>query len=147
MWTLPQRQRPGPIDQAAREGVWALTEKYTKAHSAILEHGLSATEGRSTMAIYAKPGLPARPATAADPVVGNEIAHVHPQESSLHVWLSEADCAEVVRKGWGERFPLSCLGKVHPGFTFVYAPQAAEDVAVIERIVEAGIQYVTGESL
>lgn len=36
-----------------------------------------------------------------------EIAHLHGQDASLHVSLSPLDAAEVIEKGWGERFPLA----------------------------------------
>lgn len=142
--TMPQRQRPEPLDPKVRERVHGLPAKFCKEHPDVLILDLSKTEGRSTDAIYAKPDLPGRHPSAKDKILGNEIAHVHPAENSLHVWLSGPDAKEVVEKGWGERFPLSAMGMCHPSFIMVYAPRNMADVDVIEEIVSAGVQFLTG---
>lgn len=142
--TMPQRQVPQPIDEKVRERLHALPSKYCTEHADILKLDLSHTEGRSTDGIYALENLSGRYAGAKDQILKNEIAHAHPADNSLHVWLSEADAREVVRKGWGERFPLSF---VHPGWVFVYAPETTEDVDVIEEIIKAGIAHLTGKKI
>ena len=142
--TMPQRQKPEPLDSSIRERVHAIPSKYCKEHPDILILDLSKTEGRSTDAIYAKPDLPGRHPSAKDKILGNEIVHVHPAENSLHVWLSGPDAKEVIEKGWGERFPLSAMGMCHPSWIMVYAPRSMADVDVIEEIVAAGVQFLTG---
>ena len=142
--TMPQRQKPEPLDTSIRERVHAIPSKFCKEHPDILVLDLSKTEGRSTDAIYAKPDLPGRHPSAKDKILGNEITHVHPAENSLHVWLSGPDAKEVIEKGWGERFPLSAMGMCHPSFIMVYAPRSMADVDVIEEIVAAGVQFLTG---
>lgn len=142
--TMPQRQKPEPLDPKIRERVHAIPAKFCREHPDILVLDLSKTEGRSTDAIYAKPDLPGRHPSAKDKILGNEIAHVHPAENSLHVWLSGPDAKEVIEKGWGERFPLSAMGMCHPSWIMVYAPRSMEDVDVIEEIVSAAVQYVAG---
>ena len=145
--TMPQRQRPEPLDAAIRERLHDIPAKYCKEHSQVLTLDLSKTEGRSTDAIYARPDLPGRDSTAKDRMLGNELAHVHPADNSLHVWVSPADAKQIVEKGWGERFPLSSLGMLHPSWIMVYAPRSMEEVDTIEDIVKAAIGYLTGERL
>ncbi|KAI1323138.1 hypothetical protein F5Y16DRAFT_412814 [Xylariaceae sp. FL0255] len=143
--TLPQRQYPEPLDPIIYERLHALPEKYAKLYSAQLKLDKSITEGRSTDAIYAKTGpTDSSVKRAHDKILGDEIAHVHPAENSLHVWLTPTDTRKVVEAGWGERFPLASLGMVHDGWTFVYAPRSMEEVDVIEDIVKAGIGHLTG---
>lgn len=110
-----------------------------------MEHRLSRTEGFSAMAVYAKSGVATRNHEARDGLLGDEIFHSHPEDSSLHVWLSEADCKEVVSRGWGERFPMSAIGLIHQGFAFIYAPRTMEECDVVEEIIRAGIEHVTGQ--
>lgn len=146
--TLPQRQHPAPLDPAVSARLQALPKKYAERYPTLLILDKSVTEGRSTDAIYAKPELPGRKSSGAeDHILGHEIAHVHPAENSLHVWLTEADAKKVVATGWAERFPLSSLGMVHKGWTFLYAPRSMDDVDVIEGIFKAGIAHVTGEEV
>lgn len=144
--TLPQRQYPAkpPLDQAAYERLHALPKKYASQLGDLLRLDKSITEGHTTDAIYA---LPAHRQGAIDRVLGDEIAHVHPAENSLHVWLTEADTYKVVTAGWGERFPLASLGMVNAGWTFVYAPRTMQEVDVVEDIVKAGIGHLTGKRL
>ncbi|KAF2171551.1 hypothetical protein M409DRAFT_63775 [Zasmidium cellare ATCC 36951] len=128
----------------AYDRLHALPKKYADQLSDALKLDKSVTEGRTTDAIYA---LPAHRHGAHDKVLGDEIAHVHPAENSLHVWLTETDTYKVVSAGWGERFPLASLGMVNAGWTFLYAPRNMEEVAVIEDIFKAGIGHLTGKRL
>lgn len=145
--TMPQRQVPVKLDEAVKQRLHALPKKYCKENPTLLKLDLSNVEGRSSDAIYALPNLPNRHPSATDRILKDEIAHTHHAENSLHVWLSQADARKVVESGWGERFPLSAMGMLHPGLTFVYAPKSMEDVDVIEEIIKAGVAYVTGERL
>lgn len=136
--TLPQRQYPEPIAEDIRERLHSLPEKYVKAYPELLRMDKSATEGGSTDAIYLKETT-SNKTRPHDRVLGDEIAHVHPAENSLHVWLTPVDARKVVEAGWGERFPLSSLGMTDDGWTFIYAPQSMEDVNMIEVIIKAAI--------
>lgn len=145
--TMPQRQIPVKLDEAVKQRLHNLPKKFCKEHPTLLKLDLSNVEGRSSDAIYALPNLPNRHPTATDRMLKDEIAHAHHAENSLHVWLSQADARKVVESGWGERFPLSAMGMLHNGLTFVYAPRSMEDVDVIEEIIKAGVAYVTGERI
>jgi hypothetical protein len=67
-----------------------------------LRLSLSNAEGSTADAIYARPESPACNPEAQK--VGYEIAHVHPEDNSLHMLLSPADARAVVEAGWGRRF-------------------------------------------
>lgn len=142
--TMPQRQHPAHLDSHLQGRLHAIPSTFCAAHPDILHLALSKTEGYSADAIYAQPSLPGRHPTAKDKILGDEIAHVHPAENSLHVWLSGPDARLVVEKGWGERFPLSAMGMCHPSWVMVYAPRDAEEVKTVEEIVKAGVGYLTG---
>jgi hypothetical protein len=140
--TLPQRQYPAPLDKKASQRLHDIPKKYAESFGDIADFDKSITEGRTTDAIYGKPD---RTCGAHDGVLGNEIAHVHPQDNSLHVWLTQADGKKVVSAGWGERFPLSSLGMCDAGWTFVYAPRNMDEVSIVEEIVKAGIGHLSGK--
>lgn len=145
--TLPQRQVSEPLAVAISARLHDIPRTYAAKYPGLLTLDSSITEGHTTDAIYARANLASRKDGAQDRILGDEIAHVHPSENSLHVWLTEADCKTVVAAGWGERFPLASLGMVDQGWTFIYAPRTMQHVDVIEDIVKAGIQNVTGTAL
>ena len=145
--TLPQRQSPAPLDDAVSDRLHALPSVYAQKYPNLLILDKSITEGRSTDAIYARSELPGRKNATQDPTLGDEIAHVHPAENSLHVWLTTTDTRKVVEAGWGQRFPLASLGICDEGWTFVYAPRSMEELEVVEQIVRAGIGHLTGERI
>ncbi|KAF2766057.1 hypothetical protein EJ03DRAFT_377294 [Teratosphaeria nubilosa] len=71
-----------------------------------------------------------------------EIAHIHHTDLSGHVVLSLADAKDAVAKGWGERHRLS--GVVLPlGYTMLYSPRTVDEVEMYERIIQAGVDYMT----
>ena len=145
--TLPQRQYPAPLANDIYNGLHSLPSKNAKKYPELLTLDKSVTEGSSTDAIYARPELPGRKKATQDKVLGNEIAHVHPAENSVHVWLTQTDARKVVEAGWGLRFPLASLGICDEGWTFVYAPRTMEEVDVAEEIVRACIGHLTGEKV
>ncbi len=145
--TLPQRQDPAPLADNIYKRLHELPRMYAQKYPDLLHLDKSVTEGRSTDAIYAKADLPGRKKAERDPVLGDEIAHVHPAENSLHVWLTQVDTRKVVEAGWGLRFPLASLGLCSEGWTFVYAPRSMEEVDVVSDIIRAGIGHLTGEQV
>ena len=141
--TLPQRQVPSPLDQKLYDRLHALPHNYYEKYPSMLRLDRSIT-GLTTDAIYAHHELHT---VDIDPVLGDEIAHVHPQDNSLHVWLSLADTRKVVDAGWGLRFPLASLKMCHGGWTFLYAPRSDEEIDVVEEVVKARIRHLTGEEI
>jgi Family of unknown function (DUF5519) len=139
--TMPQRQRPETIDDQARQRLQSMMRTLAAKHPELLEVKLSKTEGRTTDAIYARPDLATINPQAKSPILDHEIAHAHPSENSLHVWLSDPDARTVIEAGWGRRFPLPF---VNSGWIMVYAPRTVEEVELVEGIVRAGIAWITG---
>ncbi len=140
--TMPHRQKPEPIEPEAKERVQSLMRTLASQHPALVDAALSKTEGFAADAIYAKPDLPTlNPITNQYKVLDGEIAHAHPAENSLHVWLSEPDAKAVIEAGWGQRFPLKFVPR---GWVMVYAPRTNAEVDIITEIVRAGIGWVTG---
>ena len=106
---------------------------------------------------------PPTPHKTAEDVM-NEIAHVHAvKDHALHVILSPLDCGTcesayivtqlpqthghptVVKRGWGERQPLSGKIRALPkGNLIVYVPRTPDEVLVAANIVRAAIGVLTG---
>lgn len=145
--TMPQRQHPFPASAFApgvQEKLSNMMSDLAAQYPEILILAPSKTEGGSTSAIYANKAVSTLNPIVKDPrnkLLDGEIAHAHPAESSLHVWLSEADTKAVVDSGWGLRFPLTFVDK---GWTMVYAPRTMEELAIVEEIVKAAIGFLTG---
>jgi len=138
---MPQRQHPEPIDDATQARLQSLAKELGSSHPDLLEVRPSHTEGKSTDGLYARKDLATLNPAARDPVLNHEIAHAHPADNSLHVWLSDRDARAVIEANWGQRFPLA---QVKSGWTMVYAPRNAAELATVEAIVKAGIGWVTG---
>jgi len=141
---MPQRQRPEHIEPATRIRLQSLMQKLAMSHPELVEVKLSHTEGKSTDGLYAREDLPTLNPIAKDRILNHEIAHAHPAENSLHVWLSDQDARKVIEAGWGQRFPLTF---VKSGWTMVYAPHNDAELAVVESIVKAGVAFITGVSI
>ncbi|KAK4452229.1 hypothetical protein QBC34DRAFT_447247 [Podospora aff. communis PSN243] len=139
---MPQRQVPEPIDAATRDKLQTLVHRLAAEHPNLLETKPSHTEGKSTDGLYALETVPTLNRLAReDQMLKREIAHAHPADNSLHVWLSGPDARKVMEAGWGQRFPLQF---VRSGWTMVYAPRNEEELEVVEEIVRAGVAWVTG---
>ena len=106
----------------------------------------SDAEGGSTDALHARPNNPKLNPVAHKPfyTIDKEIAHVHTQDRSLHVWLSDADAKVVIEKGWGERFVVKFAPS---GYVMVYAPRNEDELNVVRNIVKAGDIWFAGSEL
>ncbi|KAI4606446.1 hypothetical protein J4E80_010198 [Alternaria sp. BMP 0032] len=134
-WTLPQRQFPEKITPGASTTLHDLMREFadTKAYSEYIETRPSKTEGGTGPAIYVKPDV-----KNINPVAHKifyEVAHVHPAENSLHVYVSPQDARLVMKRGWGQRFPVTWLAP--PSWIMVYAPRNEEEVETVREIVRA----------
>jgi hypothetical protein len=144
-WFLPQRQAPHEAPPSMHERTQSLCRRYADAYPDLLRVDPSETEGRSTDAIYAKRAdMPGRNPAARHWALGDEIAHGHTAEGSLHVWCSDADAKQIVEKGWGLLFPLAPMRLVPAGWVFVYAPRNDEELEIVDQIFRAGIANLTG---
>jgi Family of unknown function (DUF5519) len=138
--TMPQRQVPESIDAAVRTKLNEIITTIAAESPERLEIKPSHTEGGSTDGLYARTST--NELVKGDKILKSEIAHVHPSDDSLHVWLSEADARRVVESGWGLRFPLKFVNK---GWVMVYAPRTMKEVKVCEEVVRAGVRWVCGD--
>ena len=138
---IPQRQVPGSIDPETKARLQTLVRDIASAHPDILEAKPSHSESKSADGLYAKKDISTLNPVARDWLLDHEIAHVHPVDNSLHVWLSEPDARAVIEAGWGQRFPLNFVNK---GWIMVYAPRSMDELEVVERVVKAGVEWITG---
>lgn len=140
--TLPQRQLHfPPLSQDLKRVLLSIPETLASspAETPLVYSAPSITEGRQGPAIFVYNEI------RADANVKNihrEVAHVHPSDLSLHVYLSGKDARLVVQRGWGMRFPVSWLAPM--GWVMVFAPRDEAEVEVVKRIVRAGIAYALG---
>jgi hypothetical protein len=72
--------------------------------------------------------------------VPREIGHIHESDMTAHVLLSLADAKDVIAKGWGERHRATGTAVVPLGYTMLYLPRNKEEVEVMARILEAGVE-------
>jgi hypothetical protein len=70
-----------------------------------------------------------------------EVLHIHESDMSAHVLLSLADAKDVIAKGWGERHRITGTAVIPLGYTLLYLPRNKEEVEVMGRILEAGVEY------
>lgn len=115
----------------------------TPAYSSHIETRPSKTEGGTGPAIYVKSDV-----KNINPVAHKifyEIAHVHPSDNSLHVYVSPQDAKLVMKRGWAQRFPVTWLAP--PSWIMVYAPRTEDEVEVVKEIVRAAVCFATGENL
>ncbi|KAF2628601.1 hypothetical protein BU25DRAFT_409639 [Macroventuria anomochaeta] len=141
-WTLPQRQYPQPITKGALTELNNLMQTFasTASYSEYIETRSSKTEGGTGPAIYVKPNV-----KTINPVAHKifyEVAHVHPKENSLHVYVSPKDAKTIVSRGWGQRFPVTWLAP--PSWIMVYAPRNERELEVVKEIVRAAICHAVG---
>lgn len=115
----------------------------TPAYSSYINEGTSKTEGGTGSAIYVKSDV-----KSINPVahmIFYEVAHVHPSENSLHVYVSPQDAKLVMKRGWGQRFPVTWLAP--PSWIMVYAPRTEEEVEVVREIVRAAVCFAVGMNI
>jgi hypothetical protein len=139
--TMPQRQRPEPIEPATRTRLQSLMTTLASEHPELFEVKPSHTEGKTTDGLYAKKDIETLNPKALDKILQCEIAHAHPADNSLHVWISDTDARKVIESGWGQRFPLKFVSS---GWIMVYAPRNEKELEVVESIVKAAAAWITG---
>ncbi|SJK99819.1 uncharacterized protein ARMOST_03130 [Armillaria ostoyae] len=70
----------------------------------------------------------------------------HTPDHLLHVVLAPQDCKQVIEKGWCERHPFSSARRVislPKEYLMIYGPRDDEELAIIGRILKAGVGYMT----
>lgn len=115
----------------------------TPAYSKYIDTRPSKTEGGTGSAIYVKPDV-----KTINPVAHKifyEVAHVHPAENSLHVYVSPPDAKLVIQRGWGQRFPVTWIAP--PSWIMVYAPRNEDEVEIVREIVRAAVCFAVGQNL
>jgi hypothetical protein len=144
-WTLPQRQFPEKITPAASSTLHGLMKDFasTAPYSQYIETRPSKTEGGTGPAIYVKPEV--KTINPAAHKIFYEVAHVHPADNSLHVYVSPLDAKLVMKRGWGQRFPVTWLAP--PSWIMVYAPRNEEEVEVVREIVRAAVCFAVGRDV
>jgi hypothetical protein len=136
-WTLPQRQFPESITPGASAALDNLMQEFasTPPYTKYIETGPSKTEGGTGSAIYVKKDV-----KTINPVAHKifyEVAHVHPADNSLHVYISPKDAKLVMHRGWGQRFPVTWIAP--PSWIMVYAPRNENEVDVVREIIRAAV--------
>jgi hypothetical protein len=143
--TLPQRQHPETITPQASHLLHNLIHDFGKnpKFAPYINVKPSKTEGGSADAIYVNEHLESKNPVAHK--IFHEVAHVHPSENSLHVYLSNPDARSVVEKGWGMRFSVEWMAP--PGWIMVFAPRDEKEVEVVRQVVKAAVCFATGKDL
>ncbi|KAJ0414805.1 hypothetical protein BJY00DRAFT_18791 [Aspergillus carlsbadensis] len=153
-FAVPQRQVDQVPSREIKDKLMTEYEAFLARNKHIIDRVPSILE-KYTDAAHVCHDIPLTPIAAQ---LKREICHVHgTSDHSIHVTLAPADCKRVIESGWGQRFPLAgtslfrnlTLGRlpvIPREYILVYAPRTEEEIAVVMRIVEASVQYVTGEA-
>ncbi|KUI53227.1 hypothetical protein VP1G_00685 [Cytospora mali] len=142
-FVAPQRQMSdrGPRNAVMKQRLIGYQAKIAEANSSLLFNDESRLEGRGTPALWFAVSRDRSIPTYLKKTKG-EFAHVHP-EATMHVTLSLVDAEEVVRKGWGERHPLSGVKGFWPlSYVFVYAPRDDAELEVCKEVLEASVRFI-----
>jgi len=100
--------------------------------------------------IMIHPSLPSPHKTAE--IALREIAHVHPIDHSMHIFMAPQDCKTLITHGWGERhklsgsYPMRFINRTSylpKEYVWLYAPRDERELAVVEQILIASIGYMT----
>lgn len=75
------------------------------------------------------------------PPASREFSHLH-LDGSIHVCLPEQDIESVLQAKWGEPHPYKKHGVNE---ILVYAPQDDTQMQVLQQVIIASYEYVTGE--
>lgn len=142
-FVAPQRQMSdrGPRNAEMKQRLIEYQAKIVGANSTLLFNDDSRLEGRGTPAMWFAVSRDRHIPVFLRKTKG-EFAHVHP-EATTHVTLSLVDAEEVVRKGWGERHPLSGVKGFWPlTYVLIYAPRDDAEFEVCRKVIEASVRFV-----
>jgi len=145
---IPQRQLDQvPVEMEVK--LRKVIEDIYLKHLDILEKKESVLE-KCDKAYFIRRDVP-RPNPNLVAELKGEICHIHPQNCTLHVTLSQTDAKKVLESGWGERHPWSG-GKMKPfhfplGYTLIYAPRNDEELELARKFFIASISYITGKNV
>lgn len=142
-FVAPQRQMSdrGPRNAEMKQHLIEYQAKIVAANSSLLFNDASRLEGRGTPAMWFAVSRDRHIPKFLMKTKG-EFAHVHP-EATTHLTLSLADAEEVVRKGWGERHPLSGVKGFWPlTYVMIYAPRDDDELEVCKKVIEASTKFV-----
>ncbi|WP_390925008.1 hypothetical protein [Paenibacillus xylanexedens] len=137
---VPHRQLDQRPNQEVRELLQRTFDDYVKDHQTKIHFVKSYYEKRND-AITLREEIEGHPVSK---ITCGEIAHIHPDDSSMHMVFSPTDSSEVIRKGWGERHSLSgspILG-LPDTYLLIYAPRNAAEVDIVRRLVDGAVQHV-----
>ncbi|KAL7623598.1 hypothetical protein AAE478_005150 [Parahypoxylon ruwenzoriense] len=139
-FVYPQRERNAadPQDPLLKKAYLDAFDKLGETNGGFTKWGISALE-KHGRALFLQSSVPLTP--LAHPTDG-EICHIHDTDMSGHVTLSFADAEEVIQKGWGERHRLSGTSWIHIGFTLLYVPNSMEETEILNRIYQAGVDFM-----
>ncbi len=74
-------------------------------------------------------------------IAGREFAHLHP-DGSLHICLPENLVQEVIRKGWGELYPLAKFTNRN-NILLIYTPQNEQEMRIISQLLRISRKYAS----
>jgi hypothetical protein len=96
-------------------------------------------------ALTLAPGEPTGPPEAF--MVGREFAHFHPApDHSLHAMLPPNLAEAAIEAGWAELHPVARMGHLAPNAVMLYAPRDAEELAVVEGLVQESHRFARAAS-
>lgn len=73
-----------------------------------------------------------------------EIAHIHQEDSSMHMIFSQSDAKIIIDKFWGIKHPTAGLiGAPTPStYIMIYAPRNDFELEIVSQLLKASISYM-----
>ena len=144
-YPVPHRQMTERPDKSHRRALQATFDRAVAANADDVHYRLSHFEKHIQAVTLRDPNR-------VDPVGGSsrgEIAHIHDADGSMHMILSPTDTVTAIEAGWAQFHGLAGLDHGLPlTYVMVYGPRTEEGIAVVARLLEASIAYMsaTGEA-
>lgn len=137
---VPHRQLEQPGNPASRKQLDDVFDKFVQGNGSYVRYANSFYEKRG-QAVTLNDGQQNSPIAK---ISHGEVAHIHPSDGSMHMIFSASDAKEAIKKGWGERHPLS--GSPHHNipdtYLMIYVPRNAAEVLVVAQLLRAAVEAI-----
>lgn len=78
-------------------------------------------------------------------IIDREFCHLHPpDDGSLHMTLPPTIADKAREQRWAELHPVAERGLIPETVVMVYAPRDTEELAIVERLLQASYQFAGG---
>lgn len=139
-WPVPHRQTDQFPGTGMRQKLNDLFDATVDAHAETVQYKLSFYETHNPAVTLLDPDEGHAHARLGE----GEVAHIHPDDGSMHMIFSPSDAKTVIEEGWGERHPMAgVLPNLPDTYLFVYPPRDEAELAVVKELLHASIAHMS----